>query len=346
MDDRGQTRLSMSEAMSNYNQSTRSSSKDQDNSELYDTLKLILMIGVWYISSSLSSTLSKTILEQSPYPIMLTISQFGFISIFCLVLMRGFNLYSLQKIETGVLVRKVLPISTGHIVAHLLTQVSLQNVPVSFTHTVKACSPIFTVILSNIMLGEQFSQQILVTLIPIISGVILSSMTELEFTFLGFLTAMGSTFVFSLQNILSKKLFRDQQFDHINLLFYTASMAFILMLPLWLASDGPSLFSGSALQTQGLLVLYVVNGCCNFGQNIMAFIVLHSVTPLTYSVANTCKRVFVIVSSIIYFGNTVGPLNASGIVLAIGGVVLYNREKWLQNKQKPPKSIAAMQATV
>jgi solute carrier family 35 protein E1 len=91
-----------------------------------------------------------------------------------------FKLHPFQRIDGEVLARKVLPISTGHIFAHLLTQVSLQNVPVSFTHTVKACSPIFAVILSNTLLGESFTPDVLVSLVPIVSGVVLSSFTEIQ----------------------------------------------------------------------------------------------------------------------------------------------------------------------
>jgi solute carrier family 35 protein E1 len=301
-------------------------------------MKLLTMIAVWYISSSLANNLNKTILDVAPYPVTLTLSQFGFISLYCSLITVVFKLHPFQRIDGEVLARKVLPISTGHIFAHLLTQVSLQNVPVSFTHTVKACSPIFAVILSNTLLGESFTPDVLVSLVPIVSGVVLSSFTEIQFNFLGFATAIGSTFIFSLQNILSKKLFREQQFDHINLLFYTATGAFVLMVPLWLLSDGPAFLVDSYAVSSNMVFLFVVNGFCNFLQNIMAFIVLHHITPLTYSVANTCKRVFVIASSIFYFGNTVHLLNACGIIMAITGVGLYNRAKWLQNKQKQTKS--------
>jgi hypothetical protein len=70
------------------------------------------------------------------------------------------------------------------------------------------------------------------------------------------------------------------------------------------------------------------------------------VSPLGYSIANTFKRVFVILSSIVYFGNPVLPLNYFGILLACGGVLLYNkamldkkkREKRSKHKDSNPTS--------
>lgn len=71
--------------------------------------------------------------------------------------------------------------------------------------------------------------------------------------------------------------------------------------------------------------MIVANGVCNFLQSFAAFSLLSLVTPLTYSVANTFKRVFVILTSIVWFGNTVLPLNYFGIFLAFVGILLYNR---------------------
>jgi hypothetical protein len=56
-------------------------------------------------------------------------------------------------------------------------------------------------------------------------------------------------------------------------------------------------------------------------QSLVAFRVLSLVSPLTYSIANTCKRIFVIVSSILYFGNKVTPMNAIGIFFLLSFTV-------------------------
>lgn len=65
----------------------------------------------------------------------------------------------------------------------------------------------------------------------------------------------------------------------------------------------------------------------------MAFTLLSIVSPVTYSVANTLKRVFVIVVSILYFQNPVTMSNAIGIVIALTGIFLYNRA-CVKQKQK------------
>jgi solute carrier family 35, member E1 len=71
--------------------------------------------------------------------------------------------------------------------------------------------------------------------------------------------------------------------------------------------------------------MILANGLCNFVQSFAAFSLLSLVSPLTYSVANTFKRVFVILTSIVWFGNPVSPLNYFGIFIAFMGILLYNR---------------------
>jgi solute carrier family 35, member E1 len=75
------------------------------------------------------------------------------------------------------------------------------------------------------------------------------------------------------------------------------------------------------------VILFILNGLFHFVQNVLAFVVLSMVTPVTYSVSNTFKRVFVIVSSILWFRNPVTLPNAIGIFLSLTGLYLYSQAK-------------------
>jgi len=157
--------------------------------ETLDKAKLVFVVIGWYIFSSLSNNINKNILRLHPYPILLTAVQFAFISIYTLALLQFLGRKVLSNINMTKIYKCVVPLSFGHIFAHLFTQISigtlffffdccnnpfvrrdeaheylrliknttkihLGSVPVSFTHTVKASSPIFTVILSKVYLGE------------------------------------------------------------------------------------------------------------------------------------------------------------------------------------------------
>lgn len=48
----------------------------------------------------------------------------------------------------------IVPLAIVHTLANLFTNMSLGKVAVSFTHTIKALEPFFTVVLSAMFLGE------------------------------------------------------------------------------------------------------------------------------------------------------------------------------------------------
>jgi len=308
-----------------------------------EVLELVGLLIVWYFTSSFANNLTKSILEENvfPFPLSLTIMQFGFIVLFSAVLFISMpSKFKYETVDFQTLKNILIPLCISQILAQSLTQISIQQVPVSFTHTVKACSPIFAIIFSiYYKFKETYTWPLLLSIAPIIGGVILSSLTEINFTLVGFLSALGSAIIFSWQNAFSKKVFLDKEMDQVNLLYYTSLCAFCILLPWWLIIDCPTvvahLLSGEATYTNGgLWVLIWLNGICHFGQNIAAFTFMTMVTPLTYTVFNTFKRIFVIVAAIIYFNNKIPFLNGVGIVLAIGGVVLYNKAKYDALKQR------------
>lgn len=163
----------------------------------------------------------------------------------------------------------------------------------------------------------------------------------------GILCALIGAIIFVSQNIFSKKLFNEsssaaadpsvpasrRKLDKLNLLCYSSGMAFLLTSPIWFYSEGFDLLAAYArdgkvplvvqigkhgeapLSGFGLIMEFVFNGTVHFGQNIIAFVLLSLVSPVTYSVASLVKRIFVIVMAIVWFGNKTTAVQAAGIAL-------------------------------
>ena len=110
------------------------------------------------------------------------------------------------KIDTSKeTLKAILPLAAVHTFGNLLTNVSLGMVAVSFTHTIKAMEPLFSVMLSALFLGQPVDPLVLATLVPIIGGVAGASLTEASFNWPGFISAMGSNITFQSRNVFSKK---------------------------------------------------------------------------------------------------------------------------------------------
>ncbi|CAA2958249.1 phosphoenolpyruvate phosphate translocator 2, chloroplastic-like isoform X1 [Olea europaea subsp. europaea] len=233
-------------------------------------------------------------------------------------------------------------LALGHTIGNLLTNISIGKVAVSFTHTIKAMEPFFTVLLSALLLGERPSLWVVSSLLPIVGGVALASFTEASFNWIGFGCAMASNLTNQSRNVFSKKfMVKEETLDNINLFSIITIISFLLLVPVAILMDGVK-FSPAYLQyaaSQGLnvkefCVRALSAGFCFHTYQQVSYMILQMVTPVTHAVGNCVKRVVVIVSSIIFFQTPVSPTNSLGTAIALVGVFLYSRAKRIKPNKK------------
>jgi drug/metabolite transporter (DMT)-like permease len=177
-------------------------------------------------------------------------------------------------------------------------------------------------------------------LVPLIIGVILACSFTFSNSIIGLAFALGSCLIFVMQNIFSKKLlFKESKLgesnpnklDKMNMLFYSSSVAFSLMIPLWIYSDATRFIFDEpeplSITKTRLTAYFLLNGTTHFAQNWFAFTTLTMSSPVTYSIASLVKRIFVIVMSIIWFGQQVSGAQSLGILLTFVGLWLYQKAK-------------------
>jgi len=117
-----------------------------------------------------------------------------------------------------------------------------------------------------------------------------------------------------------------------NLYAVLTIMSSALILPLALAVDGPQMTTAfSQLRKSHSLGPWLFQNYLAslfyYGYNEVAFLCLDNVSPVSHAVANVIKRVFIIVSSMVVFGNKMDARGMAGSVLAVGGVLVYSLEK-------------------
>lgn len=249
------------------------------------------------------------------------------------------------------IIMTTLPLTAFQIGGHILSSDAMSRIPVSLVHTIKGLSPLFTVLAYRFVFDVRYSSATYLSLVPLTLGVVMACSASFKANFLGLMYAFGSALLFVTQNIVSKKLFneaakaeadgisqRNKKPDKLNLLCYSSGLAFIFTLPIWLWSEGFSIIGDfltdasielserpGSLDHARLGLEFIFNGSFHFGQNLVAFVLLGLVSPVTYSVASLFKRVFVIVFAIIWFGNPMTSIQAFGIGLTILGLYLYDR---------------------
>lgn len=255
------------------------------------------------------------------------------------------------RYPTREIIMTTLPLAGFQIGGHLLSSTATSKIPVSLVHTIKGLSPLFTVFAYRVIFDIRYPIATYLSLIPLTIGVMLSCSAEFKGNIFGILYAFLAAIIFVIQNIFSKRLFNEaakaeahghqvqsKKLDKLNLLCYSSGLAFLLTCPIWFWSEGINLLSdffhdGSLDLTKGpeafdhgrLALEFIFNGTFHFGQNIIAFVLLSLVSPVTYSVASLIKRVFIVIISIIWFQNPTTSLQAVGIALTFFGLYLYDR---------------------
>ncbi|KAG5522930.1 hypothetical protein RHGRI_034920 [Rhododendron griersonianum] len=279
-----------------------SAGETEKTSSLKSTLQLGSLFGLWIANASHSQ-----VLKVFPFPVTVTTVQFAVGTVLVLFMWTS-NLYRRPKIS-GAQLLAILPLAMVHTLGNLFTNMSLGKVAVSFTHTIKAMEPFFSVVLSAMFLGEIPTPWVVASLIPIVGGVGLASMTEASFNWAGFWSAMASNLTNQSRNVLSKKFMvkKEESLDNITLFSIITIMSLFLLAPVTFFMEGVKI-TPSYLQAAGLDVRQV------YTRSLLAALCFHA-----YQQIKLC------------FNCNSGDSDCStGVALA--GVFLYSRVKRIKPK--------------
>lgn len=314
------------------------------------TITFLLLCALWYSSSALSSNTGKVILNRFRYPVTLTFVQFGFVALYCMLSMSPLVRFTRLRAPSKAIFKTTLPMGMFQVGGHMFSSMAISRIPVSTVHTIKALSPLFTVAAYALLFGVSYSSRTYISLLPLTLGVMLACSFDVSASnALGLLCAFGSALVFVSSNIFFKKVMpsntsgsslsgTSHKLDKLNLLLYSSGIAFVLMFPMWIYYDLPILISGSFHPehdvikadheaSHSVVYYFFMNGTVHFAQNIIAFIILSSTSPVTYSIASLIKRVVVICMAIVWFKQSIHPIQGVGILMTFAGLYMYNQSK-------------------
>lgn len=230
-----------------------------------------------------------------------------------------------------------IPLGALHFFVHVGAVVSMGLGAISFTHIVKALEPVITAVLSIIFLREFLNVWAYVAFIPVILGVSLASVKELDFNIWAFGFAMLSNLSGSTRSLVTKVTMKNK--DEIgenltvsNIYLVLTIIASVMGLPFVLFIEAPQWVTiwnkatKAASMWEKCMIFFYGAGSALFYylSSDASFYCLDALNQVSYSVANTAKRVVLIVTSILVFHNKVTALGYVGMAIAIVGAFLYS----------------------
>jgi solute carrier family 35 protein E1 len=199
---------------------------------------------------------------------------------------------------------------------------------------VKAAEPAFAALVGTALYGKTISSNKWLCLIPVIGGVCLASVKELDFAWSALITASLANLFAAFKGNENKKLMdtaglKDRLGSVGNQFAVTSLINFAFSVPLIIFKEGHKwgefceLFKSNKDVSSNL----IASGMYFYLYNELATMTIKKTSATTQSVANTAKRVIVIVGSAMVFGESLDPMKMLGCAIGIGGVFLYSLVK-------------------
>ncbi|GAA0156745.1 secondary carrier transporter [Lithospermum erythrorhizon] len=300
-------------------------------------VKMGTYFATWWALNVVFNIYNKKVLNAFPFPWFTSMLSLAAGSLIMLISW-AFRIAEAPKTDLEFW-KKLFPVALAHTIGHVAATVSMSKVAVSFTHIIKSGEPAFSVLVSRFFLGDSFPASVYLSLVPIIGGCGLAALTELNFDMIGFMGAMVSNLAFVFRNIFSKKGMTGKSVSGMNYYACLSILSLLILIPFALAVEGPQMwslgFEKSVSQTGPNIVWWMVAQSVLYHlYNQVSYMSLDEISPLTFSIGNTMKRISVIVSSIIIFRTPVQPVNALGTAIAVLGTFLYSQvtaSLWLWN---------------
>lgn len=329
-------------------------------SQLLERLKVPLAFLGWYAMSIVYSLLNKEVLTVWQFPCIFSVVQLLVGSLWIGLLWMPLPTLGLRSGGRFAPIRRaprlsrteflqVSQVAVWLALGHLMSTVAPAYGTVAFTNVVKTLEPLFTCAFSALFLKQVFAMPVYLSLVPVIAGVALASANEVSFSTISLVSGLLSNVCFALRAITAKRLMSQPVGDHMhaqNLYAVLTMQAMVAILPLALVAEGGTVVAGTlaTIEQVGLaklLRMLLLAGVSHYVYNECAFVALSSIHPVTHAVANTIKRIAVIVVSVLYFSNPLTPTGALGSAIAIVGVMLYSLAKAHDWSPSPPPSVVA-----
>lgn len=231
--------------------------------------------------------------------------------------------------------KEIAPVGLWASLAHAFSVLALGAGAVSFGQIVKAGEPVFAAATNALLLKDIDHPMVYAALLPIIGGVGLASLKELSFTWTALIAASAANQAAAFKNVVSKGVMSkpwakglgpQNTYAVVTILALLFTLPFVAVFDL---KDAAAVYNQvMAAGTGGDVLKYAsLSGIAFYLYNEASFLALSRLSPVTHSVANTLKRVVIIIASCVVFNTPMSLLGGIGSGIAVLGTLLYSLAK-------------------
>ncbi|KIW07034.1 uncharacterized protein PV09_01928 [Verruconis gallopava] len=287
--------------------------------------KIVYLAGYFLLNLSLT-LYNKALLGPFRFPWLLTCIHSSFAALGCSILQhRGhFTPTELNRSEQFILVA----FSALFTINIAMSNVSLAMVSVPFHQIMRSTTPVFTIIIYRLMYSRTYATSTYLSLIPLITGVALTTYGDYYFTALGFWCTLSGAVLAAVKTVSTNRLMTGSlSLPALELLARMSPLAAIQSLAISALSGEIPTFKewvDAGNFTRGAALALVGNGILAFMLNVSSFQTNKVAGALTMTVCGNVKQCLTVLFGIVLFNVRVDTVNGTGMLLALGGAAWYS----------------------
>ncbi|XP_038707516.1 UDP-xylose transporter 1-like [Tripterygium wilfordii] len=294
------------------------------------------VIGALFLSvaSSVSIVIcNKALMSNLGFPFATTLTSWHLMVTFCtLHAAQRFSLFESKSIDmkTVMLFGILNGVSIG------LLNLSLGFNSVGFYQMTKLAIIPFTVLVETLFLKKQFSEKIKFSLLILLIGVGIASITDLQLNFVGTVVSILAIITTCVGQILTNTIQKRLNVSSTQLLYQSAPFqAAILFVSGPIVDKFLTKQNVFAYKYSTIVLAFIILSCIiSVFVNFSTFMVIGKTSPVTYQVLGHLKTCLVLGFGYTLLHDPFTVRNIIGILVAMGGMVLYSYFCTQDNKKK------------
>lgn len=268
------------------------------------------------------------------FPAQLTSNGVFCSTLFAFVSVHVFGVKLPHKAELNwrIMMTSIIPVGVCQMMTFVTGKAAYLYLGVAYIQMLKGVTIICVMVLSFFM-GLKTPSLVLVVSVLIISfGVILSSVGEASFSFIGIVMMGLSIITEALRTTLAQVLFGKLKFSVIESQYYTGPVS---VLGLWLCT---AIFEWDGLVDHGFSmmaanpILFLLSATLGLCVNFSSLWVTQTCSALTLQIVVTLRNIVIVIVSVFWLGELVTDVQTIGYCFSVLGMVAYKNSGLIENQ--------------
>jgi len=230
----------------------------------------------------------------------------------------------------------------------VFNNLSLNYNSVGFYQLMKVMTTPVIAVIQYVFFGQDLHWKLKLALVPVILGVCLATVSDVQFNSTGFAFACVGILSTSYYQIFVKKKQKELDADGFQILMYQAPQAAVLTFmatpfldPKIEMSAIQEIWAVGLTREQSTVASVLLLSCVfAFCVNLSIYLVVGATSPISYNVLGHSKLLVILTVGIVFFGDDTSNTRIAGMVLAVIGIIMYTHIKLMMPQPEKFQPVA------